>query len=447
MMHSLRLTALAGLVAGALALAGSSSASGPSANSAIPTGLGLSVGPLASTPLTVAVGTNPGNAQGKSLKIPAGWTAEVWANVPGVRMAAWSPDGRLIVTTGAGGSVKSLTPTTEGHAPTIKTLLKGLPGAQGLGFGHSGTVLVIGEDSRIVAVDYLNGSVSNGRVIVNNLPTSGHGAKGIAVKGDAVYYSLGSSGNRTPWDRTATPKRATVWRVNINGNSNTAIAKGVRNGFALAIAPDGTVFTAVNQMDNQPYPFHYQDQYGTLIRSYINANPVDQVTRLTQGVDLGWPYCVPDTRNTPTRLNVPYVNDPEFNPTGSKLNCKGLPKTMLGLPAHSAPLGLSFTTRTALEPAIGLGALITTHGSWNRTPPRAPVVLFSPWNSTAKRLGAPVTLIAGFQNPDGTRWGRCVDAVVGPDGSLYVTDDMAGLVYRITPAGYGRTEPGASARQ
>ena len=108
---------------------------------------------------------------------------------------------------------------------------------------------------------------------------------------------------------------------------------------------------------------------------------------------------------------------------------------MLGLPAHSAPLGLSFTTRTALEPVIGLGALITTHGSWNRTPPRAPAVLFSPWNTTTKRLGATVTLIAGFQNPDGTRWGRCVDAVVGPDGSLYVTDDMAGLVYRITPAG------------
>jgi glucose/arabinose dehydrogenase len=271
-------------------------------------------------------------------------------------------------------------------------------------------------------------------VIVKNLPSGGHGAKGIAVKGDMVYYSLGSSGNRTPADRTAMPKRATIWRVGLTGTGNTAIAKGVRNGFGLAIGPGGWVFTAVNQMDDQPYPFKDSSgQYGNRVQSYINENPVDQVTRITMGIDLGWPYCVPDTRKTPTLLKVPFVNDPEFNPTGGKINCAKLPKTMLGLPGHSAPLGLNFTTGTKLAPVIGTGALITTHGSWDRTPPRAPVVLFSPWNSSTKSLGATVPLVGGFQNSDGSRWGRCVDAVVGPDGSLYVTDDAAGLVYRITP--------------
>ena len=109
-------------------------------------GLSHSVGPLVSTPLTVATGTNAGSAQGKSLKIPQGWTAEVWANVPGARMAAWSPDGKLLVSTGDSGAIKILTPTSKGKAPTIKTLLSGLPGIQGLAFAQNGTVLVHGRE-------------------------------------------------------------------------------------------------------------------------------------------------------------------------------------------------------------------------------------------------------------------------------------------------------------
>lgn len=416
-------SALAGSLIAAVTIAGAAAAAPRT-----------SVGPLEATPLTVATGTNAGNAAGKSLTIPEGWTAEVWANVPGARMAAWTPDGKLLVSTGNGGSLKMLTPTSPGSAPTIKTLRSGHPGIQGIAFAHGGKVLVLGENTRILTYNYSGGVLTNPRTIVGNLPSSGHGAKGIATNGDTIYYSLGSEGNRTPADRTASPNRATIWRVSYNGTGKTRIAKGVRNGFALAIGPYGFVYTAVNQADNQPYPYNDgTGNYGKVIQSFVNENPVDQVTRLTTGIDLGWPYCVPDIRNTPTRLNVPYVNDPEFNPTGSRMNCGALPKTMLGLPAHSAPLGLTFTTGTPLQPTIGTGAIITVHGSWNRTPPRAPAVYFSPWASATKTLGATEPLVTGFQNSDGSRWGRCVASVVGPDGSLYVTDDFAGLVYRISP--------------
>ena len=222
--------------------------------------------------------------------------------------------------------------------------------------------------------------------------------------------------------------------MSVDGKGNSVVARGVRNGFGLAIAPDKTLFTAVNQMDNQPYPFDdATGQYGQVIPEYVNENPVDQVTRLTQGVDLGWPLCVPDTTDTPDLLGVPYVNDPEFNPKGDQLDCSSLPPTMLGLPAHSAPLGLSFTEGTPLGGTLGSGALITTHGSWNRESPRAPGVVFSPWDSATQSLGVPVELVNGFQSDAGDRWGRSVTAIPGPDGSLYVTDDTAGLVYRITP--------------
>ena len=123
----------------------------------------------------------------------------------------------------------------------------------------------------------------------------------------------------------------------------------------------------------------------------------------------------------------PFVDDPDTNPTGTKLNCSTLPHIEQGLPAHSAPLGLSFVT---LPAPYGAGAIVTSHGSWNRTPPRPPSVTFLPWRDGT--LGAAQPLITGFQNDDGTRWGRTVDTVLGPDGALYLSDDSAGAVYRIT---------------
>ena len=440
-----RLGLLSGAMAIALAIAGCTNndattpvespapaTSQTSAPTASPTP--VSVGPLAPTPLTVATGTNPGDAEGESLNIPQGWTAEIWANVDGARLAAWTPDGKLLVSSPATGAVVALTPTENGKAPKASDLLTGLNGPQGLGFALDGKVLVVGEENRIVAYDYLDGAATNPNVLVDNLPSDGHGAKGIAINGDTVYYSLGSSDNRSVEDRTADPERGTVWRVSIYGGSNEVVARGVRNGFALAIAPDKTLFSGVNQMDDQPYPFDDgAGQPGDQVRDYINENPVDQVSRLTQDVDLGWPYCVPDTTATPDLLNVPYVNDPQLNPAGDKLDCAALPPTMLGVPAHSAPLGLAFTEGTPLGGIIGTGALITTHGSWNRESPRPPGVVFSPWDTATQSLGVPVELVNGFQSDAGYRWGRSVTAIPGPDGSLYVTDDEAGLVYRITP--------------
>ena len=92
-----------------------------------------------------------------------------------------------------------------------------------------------------------------------------------------------------------------------------------------------------------------------------------------------------------------------------------------------------FTRDSALPTAYADGALITTHGSWNRQPPRPPSVSYSAWDDTTRTLGQPHTVVEGFQSASGSRWGRSVDAVPGPDGSLYVTDDQAGLVYRLTP--------------
>jgi glucose/arabinose dehydrogenase len=98
--------------------------------------------------------------------------------------------------------------------------------------------------------------------------------------------------------------------------------------------------------------------------------------------------------------------------------------------AHSAPLGLSFATTPGLAGGYGPGALVGVHGSWNRTPPRPPEVSFFAWRDGT--LGPQQTLLTGFQGKDGSRWGRPVMAVQGPDHALYVSDDLAGAVYRVT---------------
>jgi glucose/arabinose dehydrogenase len=99
-----------------------------------------------------------------------------------------------------------------------------------------------------------------------------------------------------------------------------------------------------------------------------------------------------------------------------------------GLPDGSSP-ELRGAYAHALKSAPG--ALAGVHGSWNRNPPRAPEVSFFAWRDGT--LAAQQTLVGGFQAADGTRWGRPVAAVRGPDGAVYITDDGAGGVYRLAP--------------
>jgi glucose/arabinose dehydrogenase len=383
--------------------------------------------PLTSVRVGAAVGTTPGAADGHTLQVPSGWTASVWAHVSDARMAAWTPDGRLLVTDG-GGDLTMLTPGSDpAHAPTARTLVSGLDAAQGIAVGSDGsggTVVVLGEQTRIDAWDYADGRVSNRRTVVSGLPGGGrHPGKFVALRDGVVAYDIGSSTNRDPVDRKL--DRATIWTVGLDGSDNTRLAVGVRNGEGLSFAPDGTLFAAVNQDDDQPTPYPNGGP------DYIAEHPNDQVSRITAGTDLGWPFCVPDSRGNPSLTDLGYVDDPVNNQTGSALDCASIGRTMLGLPAHSAPIGFVFTNGSFLPAALGNGALITAHGSWDRQPPRAPSVAYSPWDAATKTLGPPQTIVTGFQNTDGSRWGRSVDAVPGPDGAVYVTDDQTGLVYRV----------------
>jgi glucose/arabinose dehydrogenase len=357
--------------------------------------------------------------------VPAGWTLSVWARTSKPRLAAWSPDGAMLVSVPGAGQVLSL------RTGQVEVLLTGLNQPHGLSF--AGDSLYIAESDRVDVYTYRDGSATDRRTIVDGLPDArspdlrgaySHALKSVAVDAEGdVYFSIGSTGNISVEDRTATPPRATIMRVPAGGGAMQPFATGVRNGTGLAIAPDGAVWTAVNNRDNVADP-----ATGTVDPAYVDDHPPESVARLTPGRELGWPYCNPD--GGPADLAL--IRDVQTNPDGEAMDCAALPRIEQSLGAHSAPLGMSFTNGQLPAPYAS-GALIGVHGSWNRQRPQEPEVSFFPWQDGT--LGDQQTLVGGFQAPDGSRWGRPVAAVPGPDGAVYITDDYADAVYRLAPPG------------
>ena len=299
--------------------------------------------------------------------VPDGWTMSVWARTSRPRLMAWASDGTLLVSVPSTGQVLRYMPRGA-DAPEESVLLDDLDEPHGLAF--AGTTLYVAESDQVNAYDYADGAASNARVVAGGLPDDrspdlrgaySHVLKSVAVGPDgAVYFSIGSTGNISAGDRTATPPRATIMRVPPGGGPAEPFATGVRNGTGLAVAPDGAAWVANNGRDNVAFP-EPGPSYGKVLPDYVGDNPPEQVAKLTAGRELGWPYC----NNVGGPADLPFVRDVQTNPDGAQLDCDALPPVEQSMGAHSAPLGLSFTDGRLPEP-FARGALVGVHGSWNR---------------------------------------------------------------------------------
>ncbi len=394
-------------------------------------------------------------ATAHQLQVPKGWSVEAWARVPGARLEAWTPEHDLLVSESAPGKVVELIPSTSPSVPpSQRVLASGLSEPQGLAFDtfDGKEVLYIAEDDELNRYVWnANGTLGARTILVKGLlnpqDPGDHFAKTLLIAPDhTIYMTGGSAANVSATDLHAHPERAVIYAVNPSTGALKVYATGVRNGEGLSFAPDGALWTAVNERDNISYPFHRsygsdKDAYGKVIPAYVDNHPPDELARLTPGRDLGWPYCDPDPDDDPGAqnsglhyANLPFVDDQQTNPGGRYLDCAKLTPLNHGIPAHSAPVGFHFLEASAIAKPWRDGAVVAVHGSWDRHPQRAPAVLWLPWNATTGNFGDIVTLISGFQtSAAGARWGRTVDALPGSDGDLYVSDDLSGTIYRVGP--------------
>jgi glucose/arabinose dehydrogenase len=337
------------------------------------------------------------------LRVPDGFKVTYFSNgLSGVRFMAVGPDGAIYASQPRSGRVVRLPDgNRDGFADSLAVVASGLSQPHGLAF-HKGFLYVANSDGVVRVPLGANGVAAGAPVYVNHFEGGGgHSSRTIIFGRDsAMYVSVGSSCNICV---EKNPERATVLRFNEDGSGKRIYATGLRNAVGMAVNPTtGAIWVSQNERDDLK-PEH-QDL------------PPEEINILTDGGDYGWPYCYGNR-----------IPNPEY-PDAAR--CARTIPPAFGLQAHSAPLGLAFLTRATKFPADYRGDLLVAyHGSWNRDVPTGAKVV-----RVHLKDGKPVSVedfVTGWQDANGKRWGRPVDVVVASDGSVLISDDMTGAIYRV----------------
>jgi glucose/arabinose dehydrogenase len=313
---------------------------------------------------------------------------------------ALDPRGTLVVSVPRAGRVVALPDDDgDGRADAAVTVIDDLELPHGLAF-HEGW-LYVAETGRVIRARYdptTRRASGAPEVVVPGLPPrGGHWTRTIVFGPDGrLYLSIGSSCNVCEEED---PRRAAITRYEADGSGEARVATGLRNAVGLTFRPGtGELWATVNGRD-----WLGEDR------------PPELVTRIEEGGFYGWPHCFWEGDRA--------VLDPDL---GQAERCGQLARPSLTYQAHSAPLGLAFYTGTQFPPAYRGSLFVALHGSWNRSVPTGykviRVILDGPPRAE--------DFATGWLRPSGP-WGRPVDVAVARDGSLFVSDDALGVVYRI----------------
>jgi glucose/arabinose dehydrogenase len=332
------------------------------------------------------------------IRLPPGFAIEVAARVPSARAMTWGAEGTLFV-----GSVNGLVHAVRfpaGRPPVVRVVARGLREPAGVAFRDG--ALYVSAVSRILRYDGIERRLDDPPapvVVSDRFPTDGHhGRKFIAFGPDGkLYVPVGAPCNICAPD----PERyANVGRMNPDGSGFEVVARGVRNtvGFDWHPRTKELWFT-----DNG------RDWMG-------DDQPPCELNRVTRtGQHYGYPYC-----------HGGAIADPEF---GHQRTCSEFVAPAQNLGAHVAPLGMRFYTGTQFPAAYRDQAFIAEHGSWNRSTKVGYRVSLVRVDASGRATGYE-TFAEGWLD-GGSVWGRPADVLVAPDGSLLVSDDYAGAIYRI----------------
>jgi glucose/arabinose dehydrogenase len=336
-----------------------------------------------------------------AIRLPPGFSISLVARVPNARAMTWGAGGTLFVGSAAEGKVYAVTLRAEGGgAPVVRVIASGLREPAGVAF-RAGALYVSAID-RILRFDDIEHRLADPPapvLITDRFPSDRqHGRKFIAFGPDGkLYVPVGAPCNICEPD----PNRyAALFRMNPDGSDFEAVARGIRNTVGFDWHP---------QTRELWFTDNGRDQLGDDL-------PPDELNRAPRaGMHFGYPYCHGGT-----------LADPQY---GASRPCSEFAAPAQNLGPHVASLGMRFYTGTQFPAAYRNQIFIAEHGSWNRS----------------RRIGYRITLVridasgaaVGYEPfaqgwLQGERvWGRPADVLVAPDGSLLVSDDYAGAIYRI----------------
>jgi glucose/arabinose dehydrogenase len=381
----------------------------------------------------------------RNLRMPPGFGISVYADgVGGARMMALSPDGVLFVTRTharyAGNDSVVALPDHDGDglADTAVTYLSGtgLRGHRphGLAF-HDGHLYVANWDN-VIRVPYQPGQLRPAgaiEVVVPELHTGNfemHFTRTLVFgPDDHMYVSVGSSCNACVESDT---RRAAVLRLDAGGQvppdnpftgrkavHPAVFALGLRNSVGIRFQPESGQLWGTN---------NGRDGLGDDL-------PSDDVNLILAGEHYGWPYCHGHPDKADRVLDERWVENPQDQDF-----CARTHPPAVKFQAHVAPLGLEFYSGSQFPAAYRGDLFVAQHGSWNRSAGRGHVgyqvvrVHFGPHH---RPTGKVTPFVSGWLTDPHARefWGRPVDVLQAPDGSLFVSDDFAGRIYRVFYAG------------
>lgn len=356
------------------------------------------------------------------LAVPDGFYVNTYVSgIPNARLLRFTPSGRLLVSSPRTGNVWIVDPPADGsgYAAGKRLLIGQLYQPHGLAL-HDGW-LYIAETTAIVRVRYddASGTVSGApERIVTGLPDGGnHWTRTVDVGPDGkLYVSIGSSCNVCIEDD---PRRAAIVRYDLDGRGEELFATGLRNAVDFEWQPgSGDLYATDNGRDLLGDDF-----------------PPCEFNKVVEGGFYGWPLA-----------NGDRIPDPDYGEGNAERIAASIPPAH-GFAAHTAPLGMTFYRRPPGAAPVAFPAdyegvaFVALHGSWNRSTKQGYEVValrFAPDGAISE-----TPFLTGLLR-DGAVSGRPVDAAVGHDGALYVSDDYTGVIYRVawgTPAHGGAGAP------